>query len=112
MKRGETVREAAQVKIRIKKPLRTALEKSATRRGVSLNAEIVTRLEQSFAPTSAAEIARQFEIQWQHVFVKEVLKLFMGRIPEDVQLDLAHELGRRAGRLERQAREAEEEEEK
>ena len=38
----------AQLKIRLKEPLRAALAEAAGRRGVTLNAEVVARLEQSF----------------------------------------------------------------
>ena len=41
--------ETVQVGLRIKEPLRAALEETAKHRGVSMNAEIVARLEQSFA---------------------------------------------------------------
>jgi Arc-like DNA binding domain len=37
-----------QLKVRMKEPLRADLEKAAHRRGVSMNAEIVRRLERSF----------------------------------------------------------------
>jgi hypothetical protein len=57
MKRGETVREAAQVKIRIKKPLRAQLEKAAKANGVSFNSEVVDRLEQSFRAEGMLEAA-------------------------------------------------------
>jgi hypothetical protein len=37
------------IKIRMKEPLRAEIEKAATRRGVSMNAEMVDRLERSFS---------------------------------------------------------------
>ncbi|MCW5699419.1 MAG: Arc family DNA-binding protein [Rhodospirillales bacterium] len=37
-----------QVKVRMKPPLREALARSATERGVSLNAEVISRLEEAF----------------------------------------------------------------
>src|SRR5262245_26020289 len=38
----------ADIKIRMKEPLRAKIEAAAKRRGVSMNAEMVSRLEQSF----------------------------------------------------------------
>lgn len=38
----------AQLKVRLREPMRARLEKSAKQRGISLNAEIANRLEQSF----------------------------------------------------------------
>ena len=37
-----------QLKVRMKEPLRFALESAATEKGISLNAEVVSRLERSF----------------------------------------------------------------
>ena len=37
------------LKVRMKEPLRSALERAAKQRGVSMNAEAVDRLEKSFA---------------------------------------------------------------
>lgn len=44
-KKSETV----QLKVRMKEPLRAQIEKSATERGVSMNNEMVDRLERSFS---------------------------------------------------------------
>jgi Arc-like DNA binding domain len=44
--RAETAN--AQLKIRMKEPLRAALEAAARQRGVSMNAEMIARLERSF----------------------------------------------------------------
>jgi Arc-like DNA binding domain len=45
VQRDETA--VADVKTRMREPLRAAMERSAKQRGVSMNAEIVSRLEQS-----------------------------------------------------------------
>jgi Arc-like DNA binding domain len=37
-----------QIKLRMKEPLRAMLEESARERGISMNAELVRRLERSF----------------------------------------------------------------
>jgi Arc-like DNA binding domain len=39
---------SAQVKVRLKEPLRAALEEAARKRGISMNAEVISRLERSF----------------------------------------------------------------
>ncbi len=46
-----------QLKARMKEPLRAALEAAAAANGVSLNAEMVHRLEQSFAEEKSSEEA-------------------------------------------------------
>ena len=43
-----TKSDTVQLKVRMKEPLRAALEEASERRGVSMNAEIVQRLERSF----------------------------------------------------------------
>jgi hypothetical protein len=43
-----TKADSAQLKVRMKEPLRAALEEAARDRGVSMNTEIVARLERSF----------------------------------------------------------------
>jgi hypothetical protein len=58
-RRKET--ETVQVGLRVKEPLRAALEQAAEQRGVSMNAEIVRRLERSFTEEEGfggAEIRR------------------------------------------------------
>lgn len=45
-KRKQT--DTVDLKVRMKEPLRASLERAAKRRGVSMNAEAVNRLEQSF----------------------------------------------------------------
>jgi hypothetical protein len=40
--------DTVQLKVRMKEPLRAALEEAARQRGVSLNSEVVRRLERSF----------------------------------------------------------------
>lgn len=40
--------QTVQLKLRMKEPLRAAVEKSAKKRGVSLNTELVDRIERSF----------------------------------------------------------------
>ena len=42
--------QTVQVGLRVKEPLRALLEESATERGISMNAEIVRRLERTFEP--------------------------------------------------------------
>ncbi len=51
MARKSTAR--AQLKVRLKEPIRAKLERAAKRRGVSLNAEIVNRLEQTLLEDDA-----------------------------------------------------------
>jgi Arc-like DNA binding domain len=46
----------AQLKFRVKERLRAALEQAAKQRGISMNAEIVLRLEQSFERQSELKI--------------------------------------------------------
>ena len=43
------------LKVRLREPLRKKLEMAAKKRGVSLNAELVNRLEQSFAARGVHE---------------------------------------------------------
>src|SRR5262245_37633013 len=45
----------ADIKIRMKEPLRAKIEAAAKRRGVSMNAEMVSRLEQSFQKEGASD---------------------------------------------------------
>lgn len=40
--------EIAQIKLRLKEPLRLAIEKAAKANGVSMNAEVISRLQRSF----------------------------------------------------------------
>lgn len=54
---------SAEIKIRMKEPLRAEIERAARRRGVSMNAEMVDRLERSFAETAyPPEIAALAEL--------------------------------------------------
>lgn len=58
---GRADQEMAQFKLRIRQPLRAALEQAANRCGVSMNAEIARRLEATFTEERAfggAEVAR------------------------------------------------------
>jgi hypothetical protein len=48
-----------QLKVRMKEPLRAMLDEVSARRGVSMNAEMVRRLEQSFRLEHALERAEQ-----------------------------------------------------
>ncbi len=52
-----TLSNTVQLKARMKEPLRAALEAAAEAKGVSLNAEMVHRLEQSFAEEKSREEA-------------------------------------------------------
>jgi hypothetical protein len=54
----------AQLKVRMKEPLRAALEKAAQERGVSLNAEIVHRLERSFDLEQRLKEAVDWNSEW------------------------------------------------
>lgn len=47
---GQARTERAEVKLRLNKDLKDVLEAAAERRGISLNAEIVARLENSRRP--------------------------------------------------------------
>ena len=49
--------ETVQVGLRLKEPLRAAIEEAARRRGMSMNAEIVCRLERSFERRELVDIA-------------------------------------------------------
>jgi hypothetical protein len=54
MERGMTTRDEAQtvqLGVRMKEPLRAALEDAAKRHGISMNQEAVRRLERSFDPS-------------------------------------------------------------
>ena len=44
------------LKVRLREPLRKKLEVAAKKRGVSLNAELVDRLERSFSAESAKQV--------------------------------------------------------
>jgi hypothetical protein len=46
------------IKIRMREPLRASIEREAKRRGVSMNAEMVDRLQRTFAPTDPLEEMR------------------------------------------------------
>jgi Arc-like DNA binding domain len=56
-----------QLKVRMKEPLRAALEKVAQERGVSLNAEIVYRLERSFDLEQRLKEAIDWNSEWYEV---------------------------------------------
>jgi ribosomal protein L18E len=55
MARAES--KTVQVGLRIKEPLRAALEEAARRRGMSMNAEIAWRLERSFERRDLVDVA-------------------------------------------------------
>jgi hypothetical protein len=61
VERDET--DTVELKLRIKEPLRAALAQSAGRRGISLNAEMSLRLEESFELRQ--EMAKREESQRQ-----------------------------------------------
>jgi hypothetical protein len=50
------VPSSVQLKVRMGEPLRVALERAARQRGVSMNAEAVRRLEQSFETSREADL--------------------------------------------------------
>lgn len=60
---GRDLSAVAEIKIRMKEPLRAAIEHAAKRRGVSMNAEMIDRLDASFAETAyPAEVAALAEL--------------------------------------------------
>jgi hypothetical protein len=61
--------ETIQVGLRLKEPLRAALENAASQRGVSMNAEIVRRLEASFEQAGGPEVQELTRL-WQAAFLR------------------------------------------
>lgn len=55
------VSDTVDLKVRMKEPLRQRLEKAALRRGISMNAEAVERLEQSFKSEDSIPAALAFK---------------------------------------------------
>jgi hypothetical protein len=65
MERGMTTRDEAQtvqLGVRMKEPLRAALEDAAKRHGISMNQEAVRRLERSFDPSVLSPIGVTMEL--------------------------------------------------
>jgi Arc-like DNA binding domain len=60
------------LKVRLREPLRKKLEVAAKKKGVSLNAELVARLERSFEAEPLEEITRRLEgvskgVDWDRI---------------------------------------------
>jgi Arc-like DNA binding domain len=69
-----------QVGLRVKESLRSKIEKSAKKSGVSMNAEIVRRLEKSFAPSVEEELREAIRAV---VIISDVYDKLLGTDPTD-----------------------------
>jgi hypothetical protein len=69
------------LKVRLREPLRKKLEVAAKKRGVSLNAELVARLEESFRREAAVELGAIFT-DFKEEIAKTMRELEAKRIRE------------------------------